>query len=202
MVPPVSVLLVRTIKSMPGDKKEIQGEKRVQATAYFCSNIGLVYKVAMRFAPSYDLIGDVVNDVFVNFVENSNRWDYGRDIRPLLTQMTKNIAHTHWYTLKRNSSERLQQISDFLRIKTSPEATLENSERYDEIMRLLKDCRGKLQTAHRQLIDAYYDEGLTLVKIAEEKRLKLGTLQKMMCRIRDNLRLCVEKHTRAEENHV
>ena len=187
---------------MQAENNDNREEKRAQAAALFYSNMGLVYKIAIKFAPSYDLIGDVVNDVFVNFVENSNKWDFSYDIRPLLAQMTKNIAHTHWYTFKKNSSERLQQISDFLRGGTTADTALENTERYDEVMRTLGDCREKLPSRHRQLIDAYYDEGRTLVEIAKQKSLKLGTLQKMMCRIRDNLRLCIERHLRSGEHHV
>ncbi|MDO5582157.1 MAG: sigma-70 family RNA polymerase sigma factor [Planctomycetia bacterium] len=176
---------------MLSPEKENSRSDRDRATACFLEKSGFIRLVAYESAPSPDLLGDIVNDVFIYFVERADRWDYRRDLTPLLRKITRHIALRHWREHLKNLPGALGEVFEFLReAKESESDRLENLE---EEMAALDLCLIKLPAKYRQLIEAHYFGKIKLVEIAKEQDIKIGTLKKTMCRVRSTLRECVER---------
>ncbi len=136
-------------------------------------------------------MGDIVNDVFIYFVERADRWDYQRDLTPLLRTITQHIALRHWRQYIKNMPSTLRELFEFLRNDNETES--ERLENLEAEMAALDLCLIKLPQKYRQLIEAQYFGKIKLVEMADDLNIKIGTLKKTMCRIRSILRECIEK---------
>lgn len=78
----------------------------------------------------------------------------------------------------------------------------QNPPSMEEELGALDICMEKLSDRCRELLNAYYFEGKTLVLYAKEKNQKIGTVQNMLFRIREVLRKCVQSFLKREEFDV
>ncbi|MDO5567334.1 MAG: sigma-70 family RNA polymerase sigma factor [Planctomycetia bacterium] len=163
-----------------------------RATALFLQYHNLVRQIAFQLAPATDLVNDITHDVFINFVSHAERWDLDRDVVPLLWKITQNIAKQHWRQHKKQLPEKLGLIFEYLR---QSESEPDLAEIVDQKMELLalELCMEKLSPKYRTFLEAYYFSEVKLVEIAETQHIKIGTLQKTMCRIRSALMTCVQQ---------
>lgn len=68
----------------------------------------------------------------------------------------------------------------------------DNSERLERLRRNLRQAREQeLTPRQRQLLDLYYDQGLTIPQIAEELGLNRSTVSRTLRRARDRLYRCL-----------
>ncbi|MDO5554342.1 MAG: sigma-70 family RNA polymerase sigma factor [Planctomycetia bacterium] len=186
---------------MEKDTKSNQALKD-KATAKFMELTRYVRFVAYEKAPSRDLVGDIVNDVFIYFVEHADRWDYTRDLRPVIKGVTHNIALQHWRKYTQMLPKTLSEIAGFL-IRNENGSEEDESVSHKELEETaLELCMAKLSPQHRQILVAFYYRRMKLSEIAQEMHIKLGTLQKMICRIRIVLRECIEKAIQEGVLHV
>lgn len=151
--------------------------------------------IAFETAPARDLVDDITHDVFIYFTENAKRWDFNRDLHPLLKKITKNIALQHWRVYSRNLPNSLKEISSMLRCELEETPPFSNQSDREIKLSGLELCLLKIPEEHRRLIEAFYFHHLKLEEIAESAGIKLKTLQKMMCRIRTTLQNCIERTT-------
>ncbi|MDO5579674.1 MAG: sigma-70 family RNA polymerase sigma factor [Planctomycetia bacterium] len=170
---------------------QIDEELRKKASKIFLEQQNLVRIVAFRTAPSSSLLGDIANEVFITFVEHANQWDFNRDLRPLLKQITRNIAMRFWRDHLKNLPSVLQEISEIARKNAEEEAESDFPDLEQELL-ALRICMKKLAPKYRSLIESYYFGKITLDHLAEKSRIKPGTLRKMMSRIRDVLKNCIQ----------
>lgn len=169
----------------------MEQDKKQYVSKVFHDNIGLIQRIAIDTAPAYDLVGDIVNDVFINFVENAHRWDIQRDLRPVLVGITRNLAKRYWREFVKNSPERMRKIYEFLKMKRNEE--YEDTTALDTQLQALHTCKQKLDPKFRMLLDTHYAGGITLVELARQLDLNPGALRVTMCRLRETLRTCMEK---------
>ncbi|MDO5582094.1 MAG: sigma-70 family RNA polymerase sigma factor [Planctomycetia bacterium] len=157
--------------------------------------------IAFETAPSRDLVDDITHNVFIYFVENAKRWDYNRDLHPLLKKITKNIALQQWREYSKNLPESLKEISSLLRTEMEENGTAKEDTEQEIKLRGLELCLLKIPEKHRRLIEAFYFHKMKLTEIAASVGMKLKTLQKMMCRIRTTLQNCVERAVQEENSN-
>lgn len=175
---------------------------RETATRLFLKYQGIIRSIAFDFAPSYDLLDDIVNDTFVNFVGNADRWDYDQEILPLLRQITYSVAMMHWRVYTKNLPSVFGAIFSYLRTENEGAGPVDNSRDLEQELLSLELCKKKLLPKYRMLLDAHYVEGIKLTDLAQSQNIKIGTLRKMMCRVRDSLRSCIEKMLREGDLNV
>lgn len=160
-------------------------------TRLFQAHYGLLLGVARRYAPAPDLVYDILQQAFVDFVDDAlkgNR-DFSRDVSPLLYQIVKNRALKHWAERRKGTPETLQRIAERL----SADANEEKTEHWQDEVRHLKDCMRLLPETSRRLVERHYHEGLSMEELARREQRKAGTIRQAICRIRLRLRECIEK---------
>lgn len=171
-----------------------------KATKIFLDHHGFIRLIAFDYAPSSDLAGDVVNEVFLFFTENADRWDLNGEIRPLLRQITRRIALEQWRNYKKQLPDELEKIFDYIQKDLSTRSDHDDSVDLNSRLLALDICREKLLPKYRTLLEAHYFSGLKLVQIAKNRNINIGTLKKTMCRIRETLYRCIEKILKKEDH--
>lgn len=160
----------------------------------FQSNYGLVVSVAIRFAPTPELVYDVVHQAFVEFMESAMRghWVPSRDPAPLLYRITKNTAANLWRRERQYSTEVTRMISEKL-MQSPDERTDETSEATCGAVKALKGCMGELNAKSREMIEQHYLHDISLERIAERLSVPSNSLRKTLFRIRIKLRDCITR---------
>lgn len=178
--------------------QEIKSDDPRQVEA-FRSKYGLVVHAAQRFAPDPDLIPDIVQQVFLEFIQNSEKrqWDIDGDINGLLYRITQNVCANLWRTRRKESPEAIRQIGEYLLQLNQQRAEQEKPEEItDETVdefRALQECLARLPEKSRRIIDMRYFLDMPTREIAEELHMEQGTVRKTVARIRQRLRKCIER---------
>lgn len=165
-------------------------------THLFQSHYGLLIGIARCYAPAPDLVHDIMQEAFIDFVNDAlkgNR-DFDRDISPLLCTIVKNRAIKHWAERRKNTPEVLQEIAERL----SRETEEAREEQLQDEIRHLKDCMGMLPFESRRLIEQHYRLGYSMEEIARFEQRKPDAIRQAVCRIRLRLRECIEKKLKKE----
>ncbi len=147
----------------------------------------------MRFAPYPGLADDIVQQVFLEFIAKQDQWKLGDDPRPLLAVMTRNVAKRLWQEKTRKMPEILRKIAE--RVQSLAEQRTDSSS-YDDELFALQFCLDRLSERERALLEKRYYQKHPSQKIADEMGLRVNTLNRAICRIREKLRLCIERKTR------
>ncbi len=165
------------------------GISQTQASLLFLAHHGYVKRLAVRQAPLPGLSDDIVQQAFVEFTEKSDKWEIGKDVRPLLAGITKKIVLSYWRDHSRHRrSDVLMRIADHLRRQGEDDPT---PEKHDEEIRALRLCLESIPLKHRRLIDLYYFERATTRDISLMLKKEIGAVQRVLCRIREKLRECI-----------
>lgn len=164
-----------------------------RASRLFLENYNFVRFIAFEMSPSRQLLEDIVNSVFVTFVQKAETWDLNSDVKPLLRQITRNISLQFWREYLKTLPESMQKIAKNLQCQTSSIHSVLGSEDLEEQTMALEFCLKKLTDHSRKLIERYYFENIPLTRIALESGQKPLTLGKVVCRIRSKLRQCIER---------
>lgn len=175
------------------DKQNSERSPKDRASQLFLENYNFVRFIAFESSPSRQLLEDIVNSVFVTFVQKAESWDLNSDIKPLLRQITRNISLQFWKKHIKNMPDSMRKIAEFLQNQTSNTHSILGSEDLEEETMALELCLKKLTDRSRNLIELYYFENIPLVRIAEQTGRKPLTLGKTVCRIRAKLRSCIER---------
>lgn len=161
----------------------------------FQKHHGLILAVARRYAPTPDLVYDIVQQVFVDFAESAikGNWDSSRDPAPFLYQITKNRATLHARLRKRESGDYMEVVGQ--RLMEILKQRKESVEEMNGQIEALEKCMEKLPEKSRQLIKSYYSEEISKETISLREQITLGTLRKAIFRIRIQLRNCIRRKT-------
>lgn len=154
-----------------------------------------VFRQARCAIPFPDLAEDVAQQTFVDFLAKADQWDLKKDLRPLLITMVQRCARSVWRDRAKLLPEALQQIGEFVQLE------LRDDEALDERLPALRNCLQKLPVGGRQLMTRYYFDGVSTKQIAEELQKNADAVGKAIYRIREKLRLCIERSLKAEEHH-
>ncbi len=157
-----------------------------------------VETVAFHLAPVESLQHDIVYDTFIAFVQNADRYDLDKDVKPLLRGITRNIAHDYWREYIRQLPSEIGQVWRQTFESEEWESPSPESLRVEEQLAALNFCLTKLSPLSRRLLELYYYRKQSYAKIAELIGQKIHTLTKTMTRIRQSLKTCIEKALQAE----
>lgn len=150
---------------------------------------GFVKGLAVRIAPWPSLADDITQQVFLEFLAKEAKWDLERDVKPLLATMTRHVAMRCWRDRTRQMPETVRKLAEHIRDLTAP---VETPARWNEEFGALKRCLEKLPDKSRTLIELHYFGDATTVEIAERMAVKADAIRQALCRLRSQLRECVE----------
>lgn len=158
----------------------------------FEEHYGLMVTVTVRYAPLPDLVYDIIQQVFIDFIEDAakGKRDYQKDIAPFLATLTKNRAIDFWREHSKHSPESLQRIVE----RFAEKQDVEESAR-DIGLVAMRNCMKKLPPTTRQMVERHYYHGTSMEDIARQEQRKVTTIRSFFCRIRQKLRECIERET-------
>ena len=162
-----------------------------RASKVFLAEYGFVRAIAIRSAPWPDLVDDIVQQVFLEFIRKSSKWDLDKEIRPLLATMTRMVAMRHWRTATRGKEETVRQLAEHLRSLAESEEDGPGLESCD--LANLHSCIRGLPDRSRTIVELHYFSGLSTREIGERLEMKPDTVCRAMSRVRDALRNCLRK---------
>ena len=160
-----------------------------KAASLFLENHQMVLQTAFRNAPFPGMAEDIAQDVFMEFVNNAGRWDYSRDIVPLLVTITKKVSLRYWREHKKTMPQNLAKIFEMLH-EAAEQANDDASA--DSRLQALRICLEKLQSKSREMIDHFYRDKLGMQKIADHFGMSLNAVRLSVFRIRKQLRACIQ----------
>lgn len=165
-----------------------------RAAQAFSVHHAFVRSVAIRNAPWPGLAEDIVQQVFLEFLGKEERWDLERDLRPLLTTMTRHVALRLWRERTRQMPENIQKLAEHVRQLAEDRDGASAHESDEDQLAALRGCLAKLPYKSRSLVERYYFEERSAQDIAEQLQMKSGTVCRALCRVREKLRACLVKN--------
>jgi RNA polymerase sigma-70 factor (ECF subfamily) len=165
-----------------------------RAAQAFLVHHAFVRSVAIRNAPWPGLAEDIVQQVFLEFLGKEERWDLERDLRPLLTTMTRHVALRLWRERTRQMPENIQKLADHVRQLAEERDGAAAHESDEDQLAALRGCLAKLPDKSRSLVERYYFEELSAQDIADQLQMKSDTVCRALCRVREKLRACLGKN--------
>lgn len=164
-----------------------------EAERIFLNHYMLVRQVAMKTAPVCHVQEDIAHDAFVDFLSKYDQWDYDpTTIKALLIRITKVIALQYWRNYLKNLPERLREATEYIWQESTLRQEQDQAD-WDEQLAAMETCLQKLSKENRDLVDAYYFGKASWKSLADEKKVKSGTLRMKMSRIRSLLYNCIKK---------
>lgn len=176
-------------------------DRKETATILFLAHRHYIKAVAMRYLPYSHLADEVVQQVYVDFVSKAETWNFDGNIKSLLAVMTQNIARAYWKKESRNLPEKLQKIAEHIQ-KIAENENEEEAEQYAEYLQALRECLKKAPEKSRELIELHYFEGMSFKEIASKMELNPDTVYRAVYRLREKMRLCIERTVKGEESYV
>ena len=165
----------------------------------FQRHYGIMIAVGRWYVPMPDLVGDAVQQAFIDFMNAAKRgvWSPGTDSSPLLCEIVKRRAIDLWRKEKRCSTENLQKIGEMLMERKRQEISDPKIE--NEKIILLEKCLQALPEKARELIERHYFQHTTLERLAEEKKVPANSLRKTLSRIRTKLKDCITRKLESQK---
>ncbi|MCL4178411.1 MAG: sigma-70 family RNA polymerase sigma factor [Verrucomicrobia bacterium] len=152
-----------------------------------------IFRYVAALVPHVADAEDIVQQTAVALWEKFDAYDPARPFTPWACRFALNKAR-QWV-------ERRQRWQALLDQGLAEELALRRQElqpEFERRFRRLDDCLGKLPSAQRSLIEAYYYERIGAESLAERSGRTVAATYKMIERIRHALRHCVEGQSEAE----
>ncbi len=158
-------------------------------------NVGFVCALAVRYAPVPDLVQDIVQQVFLEFLKKRQKWDLTRDVKPLLSEMTRLVARRSWQECSQQMTDQMRALAEYVRqiAESSPIESIQEEERM-----ALRKCLEKLPERSRLLVRTRYYLGANSVEIATRLGMTPTAVRRALFRLRQRLRACVEIQLRRQ----
>lgn len=150
---------------------------------------GFVKGLAVRIAPWPGLADDITQQVFFEFLAKESKWDLKSDVKPLLATMTRHVAMRCWRERTRQMPETVWKLAEHIRQLTD---TDDSGRHWDDEVHALKRCLEKLPEKSRSIVELHYFGGASTVQLAEQMAVKADALRQALCRLRGQLRTCIE----------
>ena len=175
-------------------------DRKETATILFLAHRHYIKAVAMRYVPNSHLADEVVQQVYVDFVSKADKWNFDGNIKSLLAVMTQNIARAYWKTESRNLPVKLKKIAEF--IHKIAENDDQQDEQYADRLEALRECLTKAPEKTGELVRLHYFDGMTFVEIASQMEINPDSVYRAVYRLREKIRLCIERVMEGEEAYV
>lgn len=169
----------------------------------YLSHYGLVVEVARLYAPNADLVHDIAQETYRIFLqgEKEGKWNFDNDNLPLLWQIAKNVAMLHWREYQKKSPESLRKLNDYLvqlrRERNLIDEIVEEESRSEDV-KILTGCLKKISEKMQRMVDMRYFKNLSIPEIAEHYQVEAKTIQQALRRVREKIRICIERNRRHE----
>lgn len=181
--------------------------KEIQAAQKFLANYGYVKRCALTAAPLPRFAEDIAQQVFIEFVSRSEQWDLDSDLRPILAKTTFFVAKKYWREHRKNLPPMLAKLAENLQLDeeaslaaASTQRNSHENDRENEIAALWK-CLDLLPAKSRDLIHSYYFKHVKTDQLAQEMKVQTESVNRAICRIREKLRLCMQRNAVREGDH-
>ncbi len=156
-------------------------------------HMGFVHALAIRYAPAPDVAQDVTQQVFLEFLRKQEQWDLTKDIRPLLSEMTRVVARRSWQESCQQMTSQMRHLAEHIR-QLAESSHLEPIE--EEETAALKRCLEKLPERSRLLVRARYYLGANSLEIGDRLGMTPTAVRRALFRLRQTLRACVDRQLR------
>jgi len=151
---------------------------------------GRVYGYIVTLIPDRSRARDLLQETNITLWRKAEDFEEGTNFNAWACR----VAYFHVLAFRRKMArEKLvfnDEILDYLAERNdqriAEEGALERS-------RALHNCLQKLPEHHRKLVEARYQPGASVQKIAAEQRRTVGSVSQTLYRIRHNLMVCIEK---------
>lgn len=167
-----------------------QSEKQKKASLLFLENIDAVRLTAFCCAPARHLLGDIINDSYIDFVTKAEKWDLEADVKPLLRKVTRNIALQYWHEHRKSLPEALGRLADRIQARSADDEQRELDRSRE--LKLLALCLEDISEEHRQILESHYIHGISIVKLAHTLKKNVNALYSFFTRLRNAIRECIE----------
>lgn len=172
---------------------------------FFLSHYGLVTKIALSHAPSPDLINDIIQATYVEFVGDVQDETDDEQWIPMLRRAARRVSKRLWNERQRHTPETVAKIGRHL----ASIAEIHFQEKiFDDEIESLNSCLDQLPSKSRKLIEQHYFMGHSALVISQQFRITARAVFKALATIRDKLRICLKNHAtknrggRKEEGHA
>lgn len=174
--------------------------KDIQAAQLFLTHYGLVKRCALAASPLPRFAEDIAQEVFVEFMTHLDQWNIEADIRPLLAKTTFLAAKKYWREHMKSLPPMLAKVAENIRYNEE-EITKTGERPYKDEIAALWQCIDQLPTKSRDVIRSYYFDHVETDKLAQKLNVQSQSVNRMICRIREKLRLCIQQNLKKESNH-
>lgn len=152
-----------------------------------------VFRYVAALVPNVADAEDIVQQTALALWEKFDRYDPAQPFTPWACRFALNKArqwidrHRRWQSLLAHGlAEELEQR----RTELQPE--------FEQRLRHLEDCLGRLEPAQRSLVHAYYYERTDVGSLAARSGRTVAATYKMLQRVRQALQSCVERRAGPE----
>ncbi len=140
--------------------------------------------------PGSSDVEDVLQNTNLVLWEKKDSFEIGTNFQAWAFAIARNLVKAHWKSEKRANSHRLDEkvIDTIIETWTNPERTPAEGKH-----QALELCMQRLKPNEIKLIEARYTATLTLEDQAGDLNRSSASVRVSLFRIREKLRLCVEK---------
>lgn len=172
------------------DKARGKPRQAADFSTVYAENHALVYGyLRARIFRSHDT-EDLCQEVFLRTFRLLKRYDGSTPIRYWLLGIARNVLREFVRKVKRRKEVAWAELCLEL------EETIKTENPYEDILPLLPVCMLQLTESAREALNLRYMAGLKLQAIAERLDSSLGAVKVLMCRARQILRRCIQRHLR------
>ena len=153
-----------------------------------------LYAFIMSLVPDPNQANDILQETNLALCKSASKYDPDRNF---LAWAFKIARFQVLAFLKKQKRSRLV-FDDELLVQLADDSE-EESERFEDMRKALNTCLGKLPNRHRALVEARYEDGATIGKVAKAFRRSAGAVTQSLFRIRSALWNCVEREMKKSE---
>jgi RNA polymerase sigma-70 factor (ECF subfamily) len=139
--------------------------------------------------PDYQQADEVLQRVAVTLVRKFDDYDQSRPFGAWAVGVAR--YEVLYYRRERATDKHLFGDEIVEQIASRYEVLAEEA---DPIREALRQCVGQLKGRSKRVIDLRYHRGMKSSAIAEEMTLSAGAVRMLLCRVRESLRRCIERH--------
>lgn len=157
-----------------------------------------VKSIALQYAPIASVADEIVQQVFLKFIDEVEQWDFSGNLKNLLSVLTRNIAKDRWRAEAKHFPKNLFRVAEHIRRLAGEN----DNDSYAHELDALQDCLEKAPEKSRELVRLHYFGEMSMKQIAEKMNLHPDTLYQAFFRLRQKLRKCIDQSLRGDETHV
>ncbi|MCH2059553.1 MAG: sigma-70 family RNA polymerase sigma factor [Verrucomicrobiales bacterium] len=158
---------------------------------------GTVYGYIVSLIPDRSRARDLLQETNITLWRKADNFEEGTNFNAWACR----VAYFHVLAFRRKMArEKLvfdDDILDYLAERNDERIAEEGVRNRNDALR---QCLQKLPEHHRKLVEARYQPGASVQKIANEANRTVGAISQTLYRIRHNLMICIEKTLAARES--